>query len=121
MAYLKFKNKDLMLQIGALIQKHRKEAGIRQEDAANYMGLSRTSMVNIEAGNQAISFSSLYRLCELLDCQPGDLMPPVVTNPLPEELEKQLELLPPEKKSAARRALKQVLFSNLNTDPNESN
>jgi transcriptional regulator with XRE-family HTH domain len=37
--------------------------------------LSRTSVVNIEAGRQGVALATLYRLADALGANPGDLLP----------------------------------------------
>lgn len=46
-----------------------------QDDLAQRAGISRTSVVNIEAGRQGVALATLYRLAEALGASPGDLLP----------------------------------------------
>jgi len=48
--------------LGELIKKHRKQAGLRQEDLAEAVLLSRTSIANIESGRQEVSWTLLLSL-----------------------------------------------------------
>jgi transcriptional regulator with XRE-family HTH domain len=52
--------------IGLRIAKLRKEAGLRQEDIATVLGLSRSSVANIETGRQELSASNLLIVAKLL-------------------------------------------------------
>jgi transcriptional regulator with XRE-family HTH domain len=52
--------------IGLRIAKLRKAAGLRQQDIATALGLSRSSVANIETGRQELSASNLLVLAKLL-------------------------------------------------------
>ena len=47
----------------------RKKAGIRQQDLGDFLGISRTAMVNIEAGRQNLSASMIYILACLYNVE----------------------------------------------------
>jgi len=68
--------------IGANIKKYRKEFALNQEELGNAVGLSRTSIVNIEAGKQSPTIETLLKLCSILQCTPDDLFPPVPKSPM---------------------------------------
>ena len=61
--------------VGALIQAKRKAVGMSQETLSAAIGLSRSSIANIECGRQKIGVPLLYRLAELLQTTPHDLLP----------------------------------------------
>lgn len=63
--------------IGANIQRRRKEFGLTQEELATAVGLSRISIVNMEAGRQATIPEKLMEICSVLSCTPNDLFPPI--------------------------------------------
>lgn len=67
-------------QFGMRLRDIRTERGVKQEQLARRAGLSRTSVVNIEKGRQGVALSTLYRLAEALELQPGDLLPPPRTD-----------------------------------------
>lgn len=46
-----------------------------QERLAKILGLTRTSVTNIERGKQKVTLDTLYRLCETFGIQVTDLMP----------------------------------------------
>jgi transcriptional regulator with XRE-family HTH domain len=48
-----------------------------QEDLARILDLKRTSITNIERGNQKLTLDTLYRLCERFGLAVEEIMPPV--------------------------------------------
>lgn len=46
-----------------------------QERLAKILGLTRTSVTNIERGKQKVTLDTLYRVCETFGIQVTDLMP----------------------------------------------
>ena len=56
--------------LGKFIRSARKEKGIRQSDLAYRIGLSRPSVVNMEAGRQAVSLPMFMAICDALDVHP---------------------------------------------------
>ena len=61
--------------IGTTIRQKRKEAGLRQFDLAEYLGLSRAAIVNIERGRQSCNIEYLYKIADKLDISVHDLIP----------------------------------------------
>ncbi len=51
-----------------------------QEAFAKAVGLSRTSITNIERGRQPISLHTLYFMADILGIEPADLLPPALKN-----------------------------------------
>jgi len=51
-----------------------------QEAFAKAVGLSRTSITNIERGRQPVSLHTLYFMADILGVGPADLLPPALTN-----------------------------------------
>jgi len=48
---------------------------LRGRDLASDIGLTAANLSKLKSGRvKAIRFSTLERLCEALDCQPGDLL-----------------------------------------------
>lgn len=68
-------------EFGRLLRMLRTKAGLSQEALAEAAGLSRTSVVNIEAGRQGASLATLYRLADALGCDPARLLPAPVASP----------------------------------------
>jgi len=62
--YLAFKIKEL-----------RKAKKISQEKFAEKLGLSRTSVTNIETGRQAVTMNKLFKICETLGVESKELLP----------------------------------------------
>jgi transcriptional regulator with XRE-family HTH domain len=47
-----------------------------QDAFAKAVGLSRTSITNIERGRQPVSLHTLYSMADILGVEPADLLPP---------------------------------------------
>ncbi len=64
-----------------------KRGRLTQGELADLVGLERTSITNIEAGNQKLPLHVLFRLCEQLGVSPVDILPSVkeVTEQAPAE------------------------------------
>lgn len=72
--------KRLYMALGERIKRAREghPAGrMTQADLADAVGLERTSITNIEKGNQKIQLHTLYRLCEVLGLSLADSLPSV--------------------------------------------
>jgi transcriptional regulator with XRE-family HTH domain len=63
------------MAFGEHLRRLRGRLGISQEKLAERASLSRTSVVNIEAGRQGVALATLYRLAEALGTGPGELLP----------------------------------------------
>ena len=61
--------------VGARIKTQRDELGLRQEDLAESIGLSRTSVTNIERGRQRLFLDQFAEICRVLKVQPSDIFP----------------------------------------------
>ena len=61
--------------LGARLRHQRGLAELTQEALADQVGLSRTSITNIERGNQPVSAFLLRRIATVLDCDVRDLLP----------------------------------------------
>lgn len=62
-------------QFGQLLAQVRQKQGISQEMLADELGLSRTSVTNIEKGRQPIQLHSLYLIARLLSVELKELLP----------------------------------------------
>ncbi len=60
--------------VGKRVAARRKELGMVQDDVALQMGLSRTSVTNIEVGRQRILLHQLFELADILDMDVSDLI-----------------------------------------------
>lgn len=65
----------LYAAIGERVLGARKHLSLTQEDVAREVGLTRTSITNIEHGRQRIQVHTLYALAEALQVRPEDLLP----------------------------------------------
>lgn len=57
--------KPLYTKVGSVFRERRIELGLSQADVAGKIGLTRTSIVNIEAGRQAISLHTYVLLVNI--------------------------------------------------------
>jgi len=62
-------------EFGKLIKKSRTAANLTQAGLAKRVGLSRTSITNIEKGRQHINLHMLYVLSDSIGVRPSDLLP----------------------------------------------
>lgn len=71
--------------LGAKIRARREAMGLTQAALADEIGISRTSLTNIEGGRQRLLVDQLAQLCSTLSVSPSELVPPnpksVVTAP----------------------------------------
>lgn len=65
---------DFYAALGANIRKRREKLGLTQDQLAGEIGLSRTSIVNIEAGRQGIAVHQFVDISESLAVAPGVLL-----------------------------------------------
>jgi transcriptional regulator with XRE-family HTH domain len=72
---------QLYVEIGRRIRQFRESQSPRmsQEELAKILGLTRTSITNIEAGQQKITLDSLYLLCERFRVEISDVVPTVAS------------------------------------------
>lgn len=74
-------------ETGRLIRDKRKAKGVSQERLAALVGLSRTSITNIERGRQKLLLHTLADIAGALGMEPHDLLP---KRAVPSELERKL-------------------------------
>jgi DNA-binding XRE family transcriptional regulator len=69
----------LYVLIGSRVKEIREAQKPRmsQDDLAQILGLKRTSVTNIEKGNQKPTLDTLYRLCEHFGLDLSEVTPPV--------------------------------------------
>lgn len=58
---------------GAAVRDARQRVGLRQEDMGEKVGLTRTSIVNIECGRQRVYLDDLFIFAKVLKMQPRKL------------------------------------------------
>jgi transcriptional regulator with XRE-family HTH domain len=71
---------EICKRFGKLLADRRTESGMSQEAFAKAVGLSRTSITNIERGRQPIGLHTLYFMADILGVEPSDLLPPASKN-----------------------------------------
>jgi len=65
---------DLLKTIGNSIRRHRKEAGLSQEELADSAGLHRTYVGGVERGERNISVLNLAKIASALKVKPHLLL-----------------------------------------------
>lgn len=70
-------SKEINLAVGKKVAQVRKNAGYNQEQLSSGIGLTRTSVCNIEMGVQSLSLENLLKICAVLKCSVLDILPPV--------------------------------------------
>lgn len=70
-------SKELNKYMGKRVHDLRKALGINQDNIAGVLNVSRTSIVNIEAGRHGMSSDNIVMICRLFNCTPNDLFPPI--------------------------------------------
>lgn len=83
-------SEQLYRAIGELVRSERLKRKLTQEDLALRVGLTRTSINNIERGRQNIQIDTLYRIAEALYVPVNALLPPLGKRQEPEVIETQL-------------------------------
>lgn len=68
-------DKQASYAVGKQIQRARKEAKLTQQDLADYIGISRTSIVNIESGKVCATLENLYKISDFLNISIHSLIP----------------------------------------------
>lgn len=68
-------NSDFYRQFGQLLRQARRDAGLSQEDLATSIGLTRTSISNIEQGRQKVLLHTFGQLLHVLNVPPAGLLP----------------------------------------------
>lgn len=66
---------ELYRVVGAKIRDARSRTNLSQGEIARRLNLSRSSVTNIENGNQRISLLDLYKLADTLNVDITDLLP----------------------------------------------
>jgi transcriptional regulator with XRE-family HTH domain len=60
---------------GEIVAKRRRDAGLKQGAFAKRIGLSRTSVTNIERGRQAVNLHTVYLMADAVGRDVSDLLP----------------------------------------------
>ena len=84
------KSGNLYLELGLLVRKNRRKLELTQDALGERVGLSRTSITNIESGRQKILIHQLFLLAEALDVTPQALLPKLQPTNRIEQIEQTL-------------------------------
>ena len=89
---------EIYREVGRKIRQTRENQHLSQDSLAKRLGISRTSMVNIEAGRQRAPLHVLWQIAELLETKltlliptPEELLAPQNQTVLDREMMKQIE------------------------------
>ena len=63
--------------VGNNIRIFRKDKEIQQQDLANMLGLTRTTLSNMEKGKTATTLLTLYKIAKILDRSIHDIIPEI--------------------------------------------
>lgn len=66
---------DLHAALGRKIRDKRKDSGLTQSELADRISISRTSLTNVELGRQRLLVDQLYKMADVLETSPRDLLP----------------------------------------------
>lgn len=62
------------MPVKVLLKEMRQKRGLSQNQLARAMGMSLNAVQHMEYKARAIQLDTLGKLCEVLECQPGDLL-----------------------------------------------
>lgn len=65
---------ELSIAFGVVVQRLRVERGVAREAMATGLGLQVKELVDIERGAHRLPIGLIFRVAELLNCRPGDLL-----------------------------------------------
>lgn len=68
-------------RLGTKLRVERERLGLTQAGLASVIGISRTSLTNIECGKQRLLVDQLAVICRELRVSPADIMPVEVAGP----------------------------------------
>lgn len=100
---------DFDRALGERIREARERVGIKQDQLGRAVGLSRTSITNIERGRQGVQAHLLVRLAEVLGRLPAELLPRPTAEPSIPEKMRELE---PSKREWAERVMRSAKTDN---------
>lgn len=72
-------------EFGRLVRLHRERMGLTQADIGKRVGLSRTSITNIERGRQKVLFHQVFDIARSLQVNPEALLPQIIEDDLSSE------------------------------------
>ena len=80
----------LYRRFGELVRVYRHAARLTQEEVAKRVGLSRTSITNIEKGRQKVLLHQFYDLAAAINTTPARLLPELLRTDRSSEIERKL-------------------------------
>jgi transcriptional regulator with XRE-family HTH domain len=72
--------KKISAAVGKIIAEARNSINMTQSELADTLRLQRTSISNIESGNQVLLLDVFYDICEILKLNPGDVLNQATSN-----------------------------------------
>lgn len=78
-------------QFGELVRKHRQRLHFTQDRLGEHVGLTRTSITNIERGHQKVLLHQFLLLAQALQISPEALLPPIEVAEVTPQIERKLE------------------------------
>jgi transcriptional regulator with XRE-family HTH domain len=103
---------DFYKTVGERIQSARLAAGISQAQIATTLGLTRSSVANLEAARQHISLFHFVLVSQALNTAMDDLLPHKPASSLPEIMENELADSPKTTRAFVRGAVARLHASN---------
>lgn len=94
---------DFDRALGERIREARERVGVKQDQLAQAVGLSRTSITNIERGRQGVQVYLLAQIAEVLGRPAAELLPRLV--PEPEAVPDKVRNLEPSRRAWAERVI----------------
>jgi transcriptional regulator with XRE-family HTH domain len=100
----------LYQRLGRALRDARDAAGLTQREVAERIGLTRSSVANIERGSQHIALHQLFLLAHAVGAEPRDILPAddvAIEDLLPAKARKRLAEASPEEREFAVRLLRE--------------
>lgn len=72
---MKINEDTLYKHIGRLVKFYRQASKVTQDELAERVGVTRTSITNIESGSQKLPLHLLFRICAALNLEAADILP----------------------------------------------
>lgn len=69
-------DEGLYVALGKIVRSRREREGMTQDELARRVGMTRTSITNIESGRQKVQLHTLYDVADALNVPIKDLLPP---------------------------------------------
>lgn len=101
-------NEERLYQlVGGTVKQRRTELGMTQSRLATEVGVTRTSVTNVETGRQKLPLHVLFKVCAVLGIETRDVIPEngeiVRSEAVPVEVDGEVRFMPPKAAEALRR------------------